>query len=303
MLGDNEFVDEELAGHLGTRLAAEVADVQAAPGLGAAVRRRYARRTWALRAVVATPVAAVLALVAAVATVDGGGHPARPPVAHGTTGAPAVRDVAYVHARTIQALDGLSGYVVRTHAVSTGTGFATDGWSDAATGRRRYDTIAPSGQRRTTALISTSDPTVVIDYENHTWWSYPARVVSPPTLKPGGGGDQAPLSVESPEEIRKALDTGRLELLGTERIGDRETLHVRLTGLPAPITVELWVDATTYLPVREDVTKDGAGHGVTDYTWLPRTPENLAAFDVAPPAGFAHRDRAIEPTPTGTGVG
>jgi hypothetical protein len=49
----------------------------------------------------------------------------------------------------------------------------------------------------------------------------------------------------------------------------------------------------------------GTGPEVTtNYAWLPRTAENLAALDVVPPANFTHRAGPPAPaTPPGGGAG
>jgi len=82
-----------------------------------------------------------------------------------------------------------------------------------------------------------------------------------------------------------------LQLIGDERIGGRDTVHLRLTGrtqggLPQ---IDLWVDASTFLPVRLVGTK-GVVTSAIDYTWLTRTGANLAKTDLTVPAGYTHRD-------------
>jgi hypothetical protein len=48
--------------------------------------------------------------------------------------------------------------------------------------------------------------------------------------------------------------------------------------------MDLWVDATTYLPVQTQFQQEGA----TPYavSWLPPTPENLAKLKTVVPPGF-----------------
>jgi hypothetical protein len=69
----------------------------------------------------------------------------------------------------------------------------------------------------------------------------------------------------------------------------QNTVHL---GGPKPtgrgIAIDIWVDAATYLPVRIAVVSPDIS--VTSrYTWLPRTPQNLAPFDLKPPTGFTQR--------------
>jgi hypothetical protein len=77
--------------------------------------------------------------------------------------------------------------------------------------------------------------------------------------------------------------------VGSEKLAGNDAVHLRWSTIPG-FTLDLWVDATTYLPVRH-ISAGAKGGSTVDYTWLPRTPENLAGLDLAPPAGFTHRDR------------
>jgi hypothetical protein len=47
----------------------------------------------------------------------------------------------------------------------------------------------------------------------------------------------------------------------------------------------MWVNATTYLPVRWQWLQDGST--AFDVTWLPPTPENLDQLTAPIPPGFA----------------
>ena len=50
----------------------------------------------------------------------------------------------------------------------------------------------------------------------------------------------------------------------------------------------LWVDATTYLPMRQYLLMSTGQQNVTDYTFLPPTLENLAKLRPEIPAGYTH---------------
>ena len=56
-------------------------------------------------------------------------------------------------------------------------------------------------------------------------------------------------------------------------------------------SVDLWVDASTYLPVLQETSTGGRVTNRTTYSWLPRTPENLAKLSLVVPPGFTHSSR------------
>jgi hypothetical protein len=83
----------------------------------------------------------------------------------------------------------------------------------------------------------------------------------------------------------------RVSLLGQQTIDRKPTVHLRftVTGGPVPSTTDIWIDRSTYLPVREQVgfrqttgnsqRRRQIGPTITttnDFTWLPRTSANLA---------------------------
>jgi hypothetical protein len=89
----------------------------------------------------------------------------------------------------------------------------------------------------------------------------------------------------------RALIAGREALvIGKTIIDGQHALILRLAlnlppGLPLPsIQIEWWVNATTYVPLRNDNT----GIPPIIFTWLPRTTSNLAKTRLVVPAGFRH---------------
>jgi hypothetical protein len=99
--------------------------------------------------------------------------------------------------------------------------------------------------------------------------------------------------------IRKALSCGQFRAAGQQRVNGACAL--RLAGTPrllrqlrgdewghnGPQAVTLWVNATTFLPVR--VTVSGwkiPDRKTTDFGWLKPTPANLAMLRVKVPAGL-----------------
>ena len=106
-------------------------------------------------------------------------------------------------------------------------------------------------------------------------------------------------SAEYAALIRQALSCGQFRADGQQRINGARAL--RLAGTPRllrqlrgdewghnrPRAVTLWVNATTFLPVR--VTVSGwkiPDRKTTDFGWLKLTPANLAMLRVKVPAGL-----------------
>jgi len=58
------------------------------------------------------------------------------------------------------------------------------------------------------------------------------------------------------------------------------------------------VDATTYLPMRQFLRMCNGEQNVTDYTFLPPTPENLAKLRPEIPAGYTWADYTQVPGKT-----
>jgi hypothetical protein len=219
-----------------------------------------------------------------------------------------VRDAAYVTAHTAAALDSLSGFIERTTTVLPG-GVTDVELTDRATGWFRFDSSAKDGSPLNTIGGSgapADHPTVtVVDHPDRAWWTYQMQL---PTDAPSGAKAAMSTQIatgpfEDPLDIRTAITSGQLQVLGTESMDGHQALHLRVTSAPKPLpyTVDLWVDRESYLPVR--LLTDKTGSPVTlDYTWLARTPQNLASLAVTPPAGFTHLDKPIG-RPSTDGVG
>jgi hypothetical protein len=78
-------------------------------------------------------------------------------------------------------------------------------------------------------------------------------------------------------DIRQELSCGAFSEGGHQRVDGIDA--VKLTGSDG---VVLWIDPSTYLPVRQA----GPGAAVTDFRWLRATPASLAKLKVIIPAGF-----------------
>jgi hypothetical protein len=202
-----------------------------------------------------------------------------------------LHDVAYVKTQTLNALAKASDYVMRSHATYIG-GSSGDMWVDAATQRTRYDEYAVDGSPVQSTAASGpegSDSTFSVDYVNRVWWGEKSTASKQP-VKPSATHPPS-LASDDPAGIRNDLAKGTLQLLGEERVDGIDTLHLRLTAKAANFAMELWVDKATFLPYKRILDKSGkmtATPTETDvYTWLPRTPANLAHLDLTAPAGFS----------------
>jgi outer membrane lipoprotein-sorting protein len=303
------LTDEQYGQELGVHLRHETADVHTAPDLVRKLRRRQARRSWAIRTAIATPVAAAAAAV--VVTVPG---PGAPDGRHQINGAQVqLENVSYVQEQTVRALSQASQYVI--YAKSTyGSGYY-DEWIDKATQRYRNDvytsdapvsqapppdaqaektqaSTAPTDQTRGPIRLSQSHSVsgpdsnqeiITVDYDLRNWSKDRA-----PAEKPQTGPD-----ITDADSVRKAISDGTIELLGREKVDGVDTLHLRLYGPKQSYRIDMWVDGTTYLPVQQTAAKgDGKAFPAsstvtTKYSWLPRTEENLARLVLTPPPGFA----------------
>jgi len=86
--------------------------------------------------------------------------------------------------------------------------------------------------------------------------------------------------------ILKALSCKLFALAGHQRIGGVDAIKLVMKPRPGlPIRETLWLDPSSYLPLRASVAFRGS-HGqvsllVQDYRWLPPTAANLAALHAA----------------------
>jgi hypothetical protein len=64
---------------------------------------------------------------------------------------------------------------------------------------------------------------------------------------------------------------------------------------PHVTAARLWVDATTYLPMRQYLRMSNGERNVTDYSYLPPTPGNLARLRPHIPAGYTHASGQANP--------
>jgi hypothetical protein len=254
-------------------------------------------------------IAASLAVAAvAIGLISTAGHRDQGDVrAAASAPAVAIRDVAYVQQRATAALANASNYVVRYKSNQAGIedpGLGGTIWYDMKTCRYRVDSNAQGGGLFASEVRSrpTSRGATVlwVWWQAHTW---DTTAVLPERPQPGTCADVP--SIEDPNWIRESIASGYLRPVSQEQVDGRDTL--RLQSVPkvpsaTPTSETLWIDPDTYLPVRYRFEAASQAPTILDYTWLPRTPQNLAPFDLKPPAGFTHRAKPSSERRIGHGI-
>jgi hypothetical protein len=286
-----------------------------------AQRTRMVRLTVAAPVVM---VAAVALLIATVGQNQPRGTPpvahgtSSPSGAGPTSGSPRPVDAAYVIDQTEQSLGRATDYVIYLSAYFD-TVDHIDTWMDPATHRYRNDTYENTAPPRNAAPPQqATDRSQQAAPPSPTEGSSPARLIGSSaaqyddhgnlrnllfvnydektysiTAKVNGVGSVTGIDFLDPNSIRSAVQSGRVQVLGEETVDGRDTLHLRILA-PPPFTgafFDLWVDSTAFLPVQEWDYKSGLNTPDQDvmrttYSWLPRTPDNLAHLTLTPPPGF-----------------
>jgi hypothetical protein len=99
-------------------------------------------------------------------------------------------------------------------------------------------------------------------------------------------------------DLRTAVSCGTLAVAGRQRVDGIEAIE--LTSRPGSLISEtIWVNPSTYLPVRVAVSAPGSPlpAETANITWLPPTAQNLAKLTVPIPAGFRQVPLAEAETP------
>lgn len=273
--------DQELFAEVRAVLHEEVADVTAGPDLLAAVRRGHARRRISRRLVIAVPVAVAAAAAVVAVSVHTSPDTTRSdavPPPETTRLAPV--NVAYVKQRTTEALDGLQDQVIHEQAVVTkGEKYSRPGeealyerWLAADGSSFRFRVTIAGKPVVDLSRDVTAD--VYVDYRTRTYHVFPGVEPSAPQYD----------DVLTPKEIQQGLAHGDIEVLGQEQINGKPVVKLHRDAPKAGVAMDLWVDATTYLPVRWQWLQESSTP--FDVSWLPPTPENLAQLTTVVPPGF-----------------
>jgi hypothetical protein len=94
--------------------------------------------------------------------------------------------------------------------------------------------------------------------------------------------------------LRHQLATGQFKIIRRGVVDGHKAIELGMTGLNPSKTglhateARLWVDATTYLPLRQVLQFSTGRQYMTDYRFLQPTPANLAKLRPVIPAGY-HR--------------
>ncbi|KJK51031.1 hypothetical protein UK23_08620 [Lentzea aerocolonigenes] len=256
MVSENELLDDVRA-----VLHAEVEGVTAnsAALLASVKRKKTVRWPWLVLPVVA-------AAAAAAVLVPQQQQPEAAPV-----------EVAYQLERTNAALEGVRGMVIHEQAPSDekekyfrpGEKGLSERWHAADGSAFRYQ--ASVDGRPIVDLSRSAAGDIFVDHRARTYRSTP--------------GETPDDQVWTPEEIQKAIRDGRITVAGpSEPINGTPAVRLDISADKAGVATEMWVDAATYLPMRWRWVQDGGTP--FDVTWLPPTPENLAALKTQIPDGF-----------------
>ena len=117
-----------------------------------------------------------------------------------------------------------------------------------------------------------------VGHLNHTWRECHSKFILGFTLDPAG--------------IRAELANGQFTVIGRTVLNGQQAIEMKFNVPPnneAPphVTAErMWVNASTYLPMRDYTRWSNGQQSVFDYVFLPPTPKNLAKLRPVIPAGY-----------------
>lgn len=127
--------------------------------------------------------------------------------------------------------------------------------------------------------LNVSGTIIQIDHSRHTWgeWHHASIYLALPV---------------NPAGIRHQIASGNLRVIARTTVRGHLAIELAMTtssGGSGPLritTAHLWVDARTYLPMRELLKFSDGRQDLTDYTFLPPTAANLAKLQPVIPAGY-----------------
>jgi hypothetical protein len=162
-------------------------------------------------------------------------------------------------------------------------------------------TQTPAGPRAVMNVSGTG-----VDYTSRTWW-HSALQLSLPAARQNACQDAflpAPVgtTMDWAAQIRTALSCGHFQMAGHERIGATDAIKLVSAKVNGPYTETLWVDPSTYLPVRVfwnwlDPRAQGPGTLTGDFRWVKPTQDNLGLLRVPVPSGFTQKHSGGLPVP------
>jgi hypothetical protein len=160
---------------------------------------------------------------------------------------------------------------------------------------------SPDGSRTVMNVSGTG-----VDYTSRTWWRSSLQVSLPATGQTACASAFLPPPVGTTLDwaaaIRTALSCGHFQLAGHEQIGTVNATELVSTKVDGPYTATVWVDPSTYLPVRLtwnwlDPRGQGPGTLTGDFRWVQPTHANLGALKVTVPDGFTRATSGGLPVP------
>jgi hypothetical protein len=128
--------------------------------------------------------------------------------------------------------------------------------------------------------LQLSGTVVAVNHFRHAWSRCHSKFILGFTLDATG--------------IRAEIANGQFRIVGRTELHGQRAIELKFTVPPnneAPphVTGErMWVNARTYLPMRDYTRWSNGQHSVFDYVFLPPTPENLAKLHPKIPAGYTH---------------
>ena len=132
--------------------------------------------------------------------------------------------------------------------------------------------------------LQLSGTVMVVNHFRHVWGEWHSKFILGFTLDAAG--------------IRAEIANGQFTVVGRTELHGQQAIELKINVPPnneAPPHVtaaRMWVDATTYLPMREYTRMSNGQQSVTDYVFLPPTAENLAKLRPVIPAGYTRAGRA-----------
>jgi hypothetical protein len=136
-----------------------------------------------------------------------------------------------------------------------------------------------------------SGTAIWVDHFSHVWGECHSNFILGFTLSAAG--------------IRAEIANGQFTVIGRTILNGQPAIELKFNVPPsneAPphVTAErMWVNAATYLPMRDYTRWSNGQQSVFDYVFLPPTPRNLAKLRPVIPAGYTQAGcaQATAPTP------
>lgn len=187
---------------------------------------------------------------------------------------------------------GQPGQVVRDAGSASTDGTVQSRWSLTFT-------VPPTNSAGSTppntplgAACNVSAQRVDVDYTNRTWHTSEQSCVA---LTPGIDTNVAfvdPKTGDLVSNIKTLVSDAYLQVIGYPTVDGQRTIEITPKTL-GPVTLDLWVNADTYLPVQSVTTAPpppGAPGNtettVSQYSFLNASQSNLAKLALTPPRGF-----------------